>query len=378
MGRILLTFIRKEWIQSMRDPRMRFILFGAPLIQVIIFGYVVTTDIHNISLLVQDYDRSSVSRTLAASFFATKYFVRPVTETVNVELAMRRGSARACLVIPAGFNRQINRGEVGTAQILIDGTDGNSALIIKGYVEEIMNRFILEQMFVRLNRHHPEIQSWIRSWPLVRPQIRVLYNPELVSAHFMVPGLLCIILLISTALLSGMSIAREKETGTMEQILVSPLAQWQFILGKTIPYVIIGFIDLGVLLIASRILFHIPFRGSMVLLLLAAVIFLFSSLGLGLFGASVSGNQAQVLLSIFPFFMPSFLLSGLVFPVASIPLLFRWIAYINPMTYFLKIVRGILLKDAGLNALGLDYLMLALFGAALITFSSLRFRKRLE
>lgn len=378
MGRILLTFIRKEWIQSVRDPRLRFILFGAPLIQVIIFGYVVTTDIRNIPLHVQDHDRSKASRELVSSFFANRYFIAVVGADENAEQTMRRGRARASLVIPAGFNRRISRGETGSVQILIDGTDGNSALIIKGYVEEILNRYNLKVLSSRINRHLPAARPWIRSWPLVRPQMRILYNPELVSAHFMVPGLLCIILLLATALLSGMSIAREKEMGTLEQILVSPLARWQFILGKTMPYVFIGFIDILLLLVASRLLFHIPVRGNLLLLLLAAVIFLFTSLGLGLFGASVSRNQSQVLLSIFPFFMPAFLLSGLFFPVASIPAGLRWLAYINPMTYFLKIVRSILLKGAGMDILGLDYLVLALFGIALIVYSSLKFRKRIE
>jgi ABC-2 type transport system permease protein len=186
------------------------------------------------------------------------------------------------------------------------------------------------------------------------------------------------ILLIVTALLSGLSITREKELGTMEQIIVSPLRRVEFILGKTIPFVLVGLIDVVLVLVAARILFHIPIRGSLVLLFVAALIFLFTSLGLGLFGASVSRTQAQVMLTIFPFMMPAFLLSGLFFPITSMPVALRWIAYINPLTYFLVIVRGILLKGAGLPALWRELLILAVFGAALLTFSALRFRKRIE
>jgi len=376
----LAAFIRKELIQALRDTRMRFVLFGAPLIQLVIFGYVVTTDIKNIPLMIIDYDRSPESRELAAAFVASGYFVRvggsagPVTEA---EAALKSNQARVAIVIPDGFSRDLSRSEPAAVQILLDGSDGNSANVTKAYIEGIMASYSKKRLEQALNAR-ASTAGVSRAVPLVNLQVRVLYNPELRSSSFMVPGILCMILLIVTALLSGLSIAREKELGTLEQILVSPLSRFEFILGKTIPFVLVGLIDVVLILVAARLLFHIPIRGSLVLLFFSSLIFLFTSLGLGLFGASVSRTQAQVMLSIFPFMMPAFLLSGLFFPVASMPVALRWIAYINPLTYFLVIVRGILLKGVGLPALWRELLILAVFGTALLTFSILRFRKRIE
>lgn len=374
------SFIRKELTQALRDPRMRIILFAAPLLQLVIFGYVATTDIRNIRLAVVDQDRSSASRELADAFFASGYFVpaRPVRSAAEAEAALERNDARVALVIPAGFARDLDRRVPAPVQILFDGTDGNSTNITKAYVEGIVAAFSAERMAALLDRLPQAVQLKLGAGPRVEPEVRVFYNPELRSSSFMVPGILCMILLLVTALLSGMSITREKELGTLEQILVSPVRRLEFILGKTIPFVLVGLINVVLVLVAAKILFRIPVRGSLVLLFFSSLIFLFTSLGLGLFGASVSRNQTQVLLSIFPFMMPAFLLSGLFFPVASIPQALRWIAYVNPLFYFLVIVRGILLKGVGLAVLWPQISALAVFGVGLITFSSLRFRKRLE
>ena len=376
----LAAFIRKELIQALRDPRMRFILFGAPLLQLVIFGYVATTEIRNISMMVLDYDRSSASRELADAFFASGYFVRadPATGPVRAAAeALESNRARVAIVIPDGFSRDLERSVPAAIQVLLDGSDGNSANITKAYIDGILASFSQKRLVSALNRRRA--QAGVNPGvPMIDLQVRVFYNPELRSSSFMVPGILCMILLIVTALLAGLSITREKELGTMEQILVSPLSRAQFILGKTIPFVMVGLIDVVLILVAARLLFHIPLRGSMLLLFVSAIVFLFTSLGLGLFGASVSRTQVQVMLSIFPFMMPAFLLSGLFFPVMSMPVALRWIAYINPLTYFLVIVRGILLKGAGLDVLWRELLVLAVFGAGLLTFSALRFRKRLE
>jgi ABC-2 type transport system permease protein len=376
----LVAFIRKELIQALRDPRMRFILFGAPLIQLVIFGYVVTTDIRNIATAVFDYDRSAASRELTDAFFASGYFVRvdlPDGPVRAAEAALKSNRVRVAVVIPDGFARDLERSIPAAVQILLDGSDGNSANITNAYLEGILASYSQKRLIQALGNRLAQAGA-SRTAPLVDLQVRVFYNPELRSSSFMVPGILCMILLIVTALLSGLSITREKELGTMEQILVSPLSRVEFILGKTIPFVLVGLVDVLLILVAARIFFHIPLRGSMVLLFASSIIFLFTSLGLGLFGASVSRTQAQVMLSIFPFMMPAFLLSGLFFPITSMPIALRWIAYINPLTYFLVIVRGILLKGAGLPVLWRELVILAVFGAALLTFSALRFRKRIE
>jgi len=379
--RVLLTFIKKELIQATRDRRMRFILFGAPLMQLILFGYVVTTDIKNITLLVIDHEQSVASREFTESFFSSGYFTRSkirIASSSDAERLLLKDKIKVVIIIPPDFSRNLARDNQTKIQILVDGSDGNAANITKAYIDEIIANYSKNILFQILNSRTGISQLSSANKMLVTPEIRVLYNPALKSSAFMVPGIICQLLLIVTAVLSGASITKEKELGTIEQIFVSPLNKMQFILGKTIPFVLVGLLDVILILIMAKILFQIPINGSLLLFFFVAIIFLFTSLGIGLFAASVSRTQAQVSLTIFPFMMPAFLLSGLFFPIASIPVSLRWISYINPLTYFLIIVRGILLKGAGLAVLYKEIIFLALFGIFFIAFSSFRFRKRLE
>lgn len=370
--RVLFSYIKKELIQALRDRRMSFILFGAPVMQLIIFGYVVTTDIKNISLIVIDHDKSRQSRELASSFFSSGYFTRISRDNISrntPEQLLQTNQAKVALIIAPGFSKNLERNSPAAIQFLIDGADANSAIITKNYIEEIVRGY------------STKLESQHRSgFPLgmLIPEIRVLYNQELKSSNFMVPGLLCLILFNLTAILTAVGITREKELGTLEQILVSPLKRYQFMLGKTIPFVLVGFVDTVLILAVAKILFDVPVRGSLLLLFITAVIFLFTSLGIGLLAAAVSKTQAQAMMTVMPVMMPAFLLSGLFFPVASIPAGLRWLAYINPITYFLIVVRGIMLKGSGLVDLHREIIVLVLFGLFFITFSSLRFRKRLE
>jgi ABC-2 type transport system permease protein len=379
--RVLLTFIKKELIQATRDRRMRFILFGAPLMQLILFGYVVTTDIKNITLLVIDHEQSVASREFTESFFSSGYFTRSkirIASSSDAERLLLKDKIKVVIIIPPDFSRNLARDNQTKIQILVDGSDGNAANITKAYIDEIIANYSKKVLFQILNSRTGISQLSSANKMLVTPEIRVLYNPALKSSTFMVPGIICQLLLIVTAVLSGASITKEKELGTIEQIFVSPLNKMQFILGKTIPFVLVGLLDVILILIMAKILFQIPINGSLLLFFFVAIIFLFTSLGIGLIAASVSRTQAQVSLTIFPFMMPAFLLSGLFFPIASIPISLRWISYINPLTYFLIIVRGILLKGAGLAVLYKEIIFLALFGIFFIAFSSFRFRKRLE
>lgn len=379
--RVLLTFIKKELIQATRDRRMRFILFGAPLMQLILFGYVVTTDIKNITLLVIDHEQSVASREFTESFFSSGYFTRSkirIASSSDAERLLLKDKIKVVIIIPPDFSRNLARDNQTKIQILVDGSDGNAANITKAYIDEIIANYSKKVLFQILNSRTSISQLSSANKMLVTPEIRVLYNPALKSSTFMVPGIICQLLLIVTAVLSGASITKEKELGTIEQIFVSPLNKMQFILGKTIPFVLVGLLDVILILIMAKILFQIPINGSLLLFFFVAIIFLFTSLGIGLIAASVSRTQAQVSLTIFPFMMPAFLLSGLFFPIASIPISLRWISYINPLTYFLIIVRGILLKGAGLAVLYKEIIFLALFGIFFIAFSSFRFRKRLE
>lgn len=377
--RVLVAFIKKELTQTFRDPRFRFILFGPPVLQLIIFGYVVTTEIKQISMVVVDYDQSRESRELVSDFSASGYFNRVGESTVPIahpEDLLYRNKAKIALVIPPDFSENIGRNTTAQVQIVIDGADANAAIITKGYIEGIMSRYT-EKLLMQRQAVIPQIAQRAMAG-IVNPEIRILYNEEMKSSHFMVPGLICLILLIVTALLTAVAVTREKELGTLEQLIVSPLSRWQFILGKTLPYVLVGLVDIALVLVVGKALFDIPMRGSLVFLFATAVIFLFTTLGIGLLAASVSKNQAQAMLTVFPILMPAFLLSGMVFPVASIPIGLRWIAYINPITYYLTVVRGILIKGAGFVDLYRELIALIVFGAFSVVFSSLRFRKQLE
>jgi ABC-2 type transport system permease protein len=374
---ILIAFFKKELIQTFRDRRFRFFLFVAPIVQVVVFGYVVTTEIKNVSLAVVDNDQSQESRELIDSFFSSGYFKRSTVRIpgAQTESVFEERRLKTMLVIPLGFVEHLARFEPAPVQLLIDGTDANAATVIKGYAEQIFYAFAQN---VIAHRYSGAILS--NGAPLearITPEIRIFYNQEMKSSHYMVPGVIVIILLNLTALLTGVAITREKELGTLEQIIVSPVSRWQYILGKTLPYVMIGMINVVLVLGVGKLLFDIPIRGNIVLLFVTSIIFLFTTLGLGLLAASVSENQSQVMLTIFPLLMPAFLLSGLVFPVASIPAALRWIAYINPITYYLTIVRGILIKGIGIAELYREILILAGFGIFFAWFSILRFKKRL-
>ncbi|HEX7319160.1 MAG TPA: ABC transporter permease [bacterium] len=374
--KILAAFIKKELTQTLRDTRMRFVLFAAPLIQLIIFGYVATTDVKNIAFHAVDFDRTSASRTLVSAFTASGYFKEILADddsrkNVNAdpEIALRSNQADVVLVIPPDFSRKLSTNITAHIQALVDGSDGNAATIIKGYIEQIFYEWTQKQIMASLHSR--------ATTPSINPRITVLFNPELKSSHFMVPGLICMILLLLTAILSAMAITREKELGTLEQILVSPLKRWEFIVGKTLPFVLVGFVDVLLILGVAKLLFDIPVRGNLLLLSFSSLIFLFTSLGIGLIAATVSRTQAQAMLTVMPIMMPAFLLSGLFFPVASIPEVLRWIPYINPITYFLIIVRGILLKGLGIGMLYREISVLIVFGIGFLTISSMFFQKKL-
>lgn len=372
---ILIAFIKKELIQTFRDRRFRFFLFAAPIIQVVVFGYVVTTEIKNISMAVVDHDQSQQSRELVNSFFSSGYFrlikIEPAGDMI--ENAFEKRGVKTMLIIPPGFSQDLARLDGSSVQVLVDGSDANAAIITKGYIEQIIYAFSQDLLTGQFSSSAAK-----KSLPLVIPETRIFYNQEMKSSHYMVPGVIVIILLNLTALLTGVAITREKELGTLEQIIVTPVSRWQYILGKTLPYVMVGMINVVLVLSVGKLLFDIPIRGNIILLFVTSIIFLFTTLGIGLLAASVSENQSQVMLTIFPLLMPAFLLSGLVFPVASIPFALRWVAYINPITYYLTIVRGILIKGIGIAELYREILILFGFGLFLALFSVIRFRKRIE
>ena len=368
--------IRKEFIQLRRDPRMLRLVIIAPVIQLIIFGYAVTTDIKHIPTAVIDADRSRESRELVARFSNTGYFevVTLLERPQDLVALMDSGRVQAGVHIPRGFARSLARGESAPLQVIVDGTDSTTAGMVLGYASGVLKRYSEEVLSERLQRLSTQ---WIRL-SIIEERTRVWFNPELRSVNYMVPGVLCTILLVVTMVLTSMAIVREREIGTLEQIIVTPVRATELVAGKTIPFVLIGFVDIVLILLVAMLWFHVPLRGSLLLLFALALVFLLTTLGLGLFISTVSHTQQQAMMTAFFIMLPSILLSGFMFPIENMPRVIQWVTYLIPLRYFLNIVRGIFLKGVGIEVLWGDALMLLVLGLTLFAMASLRFTKRLE
>jgi ABC-2 type transport system permease protein len=371
MMSVVRHIVRKEFHQLFRDRRMLIPLFLGPVIQLILFGYAATVDVKNISLAVVDQDRTEESRALVSAFSQSGYFtVRANPESsAAVDVLLQTGRVRSALVIPLDFARRLGRGEPAALQVLIDGADANSATIIQSYVSLIVAKYGADLVGRAL-------QGTIKPVAMIEP--RIWYNPELKSSVWMVPGVISLILLLTTLIMTAMAITRERELGTFEQLIVSPIRPDELILGKTIPFVIIGFIDVILILLAGRLVFHVPIRGSLVFLFGAAFIFLLTTLGTGLFLSTISRTQSQAMMSAIFFMMPAMLLAGIFSPIESMPKIVQYLTYLNPLRYFGKTVRAILLKGSGPDVLWPELSALLAIGVTVFSLSALRFRKRLE
>ncbi|MFB0564186.1 MAG: ABC transporter permease [Candidatus Aminicenantaceae bacterium] len=363
--------IRKEFIQTFRDKRMLMPIFVAPVIQLILFGYAVTTDIKNISLAVLDFDRTHESRHLASLLSQSRYFNLDyhADSYKEIETLMKKGKIKLALIIPDKFEGRLKNMKPTSLQVIIDGTDANSATIIMSYVFKLTAEFSGKILSEVIERKPSGI-------PILQP--RVWYNPALKSSVYMVPGVICLILLLTTLVLTSMAITKEREVGTLEQLVVSPIKPWELILGKTIPFIIIGFCDVVLIILAGRIIFDLPTRGSLIFLFSVCFIFILTTLSFGLFISTISRTQQQAMMTAFFFIIPAMLLSGIFSSIESMPKIVQYITYLNPLKYFAKAVRGILLKGNDFSILWPQVLALGIFGALAITFSSLRFRKHIE
>ncbi len=377
MGRIL-HITRKEFIQAFRDPRMFGIIFIAPIFQLFLFGYAVTQDVRNITVAVMDLDRSAASRELVRSIFHSGCFSdrgsadsdKAISETLV------KGWCDMVIVFPAGFSDRLDRGETAPLQVLLDGSESNSASVGAGYLGKILasyTRSVIEERGARLAALSGRAA---RPGLPVTPEVRYLYNPELKSSFYMVPGVLAMILLIVTMLLTSLAITREREIGTMEQLVVTPIKPWELLAGKMLPFVVIGMIDMTLILVVAVGHFGLPLAGSLALLYLAALAFLFTTLGMGLLISTVSRTQQQAIFVSLLVMMPSVLLSGLMFPIANMPEPVQWLTYANPLRYFLVIVRGVVLKGNGLPTLAPQFYLLSALGALVFSLAVARFRKQ--
>ena len=377
--------VRKEFIQVFRDRRSRILLFLPPLIQLMIFGYAVNMDITNIRLGIMDLSRSQQSRELIASFRATRYFriTRIIEHEKEIRELLDRGSVQGVLKINRDFAKRVKREEDTAVQLILDGTDSNTANLIAQYVTSIVQQYSRGLLMHRIDRQVSRQvlagkAEELRRVGEVLLQQRAWFNPNLVSRLFFVPGVIAMILMLVITMLTAMAIVREKEIGTLEQLMVSPIRPQELILGKSIPFILVGYADMILITAVAVYWFHIPIRGNFPLLFLSTSLYLLSALGFGLFLSTISQTQQQAMMTTFFFFLPMVLLSGFAFPIANMPMIIQVVTYVNPIRYFLVIVRGIFLKGIGWEILWHQILALAMIGTTLLTLSSLRFRKKIE
>ncbi|MBW2038300.1 MAG: ABC transporter permease [Deltaproteobacteria bacterium] len=372
------ALFQKEIRQALRDKRMRMLIFGAPLIQLILFGYAVNTDVHDIRTVVCDRCDTSISRGLVDAFQATGYFqiVKRVREPRTAEPLLDKGEVQVILVIPEDFSRALQRGRPADLQMIVEGTDSIVASTAVSYGNRIIAAYLQ-----KLKERHPPLNKKIttgRRSPRIRPEIRIWFNPDLKSRNFFVPGVIALLLTLISLILTSFSIVREWEVGTMEQLIVTPLRPAELIAGKTLPFFLLGLINLALIFVVGTLWFRIPFQGDVLLLAISAVLYLITALGIGILISTISRTQQQALMGVFFYFMPSVLLTGFVFPVYNIPAIVRWLAYINPMTYFLVIVRGVFLKGVGIAVLWPQLLFLTIAGPIFLGISIKRFHKKLD
>ena len=377
--------IRKEFYQTLRDPRTRGLLFGPPLIQLIIFGFAVNMDVQLTRIAWMDSDRTSESRALLSAFKGSKYFL--VQEVLDrddqIDGVLDGGRTQAVVRVLPGFTRSIYRGDAAEVQILVDGTNSNTAGIISNYISQAVAGFAAA-VFQERQSSRMMARTENISGPAPGPggglavESRVWFNPDLRSRNYFVPGVIVNIIALVTIMLTAMSIVREKEIGTMEQLMVTPLRPIELMLGKLLPFAFVGILQAVAITAAALLIFRIPLRGSAVLLFVSALFFLLTTLGIGLFISTISRTQQQAMMSSFFFFMPALLLSGFAFPIRNMPLPVQYLTYLIPLRYFMEIVRGLFLKGTGIQYLWPQVAALFVFGVAILGLSALRFRKRLD
>jgi ABC-2 type transport system permease protein len=377
--------VRKEFRQALREPRMRAMLFVPPLIQLLIFGYAVNLDVEKARIAWMDQDHTPESRELLAGYLGApriKVVAWPGSEE-EVRDLLDRGTVHAVVRVLPNFARDIRRGNTGVVQILVDGSNSNTASIVAGYAGNVVAAYATRVQALRLRQK--QVAATFAAGTPVNPGLprldtrtRVWFNPDLLSRNYFVPGVVVNIITLVTLMLTAMAIVREKEIGTMEQLMVTPIRPIELMIGKTLPFAVVGLVDLIVITAASLVVFHVPLRGNLLVLLLSAILFLMTTLGVGLFISTISNTQQQALMASFFFFNPAFMLSGFAFPIRNMPDPVQYFTYLNPVRYFMEIVRAVFLKGAGFATLWPQMAALAVFGVTILSLSALRFHKRLD
>ncbi len=375
MNSRLMSIIRKEFIQLFRDVRMLAIILVIPIIQLFLLGYSATSDVRNIPLAVMDQSRSPESRALLDAYRAADYFrmAYSAQSEAEIETLIASGKARAAIIIPPDYARRVAEGEAQVA-IILDGSDPTSASTALSAAKLISQSHATELLMARLENSGLNL----RVQAPVTAHTTVWYNPDMVSAHFMIPGVIGMILFAIAGILTATSVVRERERGTIEQLIVTPIRPWELIVGKLSPYLILGFIDTLEVLAIGHWWFGMPVRGDLGLILLLSAVFLTTGLGIGLFASTVANTQQEAMLTVFMTLLPSIFLSGFFFPLEAMPQVLRWFSYLIPLRYFLVIIRSLLLKGVGLEMIQSDVIAMTLFAAGIMTAAVLRFHKRLD
>ncbi len=374
-SRVRYLFV-KELIQTLRDKRLRVTLIVPPVLQLIVFGYAANLDVKHIRTAIRDLDQSVESRDLIGRFGSSKYFdIVAFPETPReVKDLISQGQVTVSMEIPTDFSKKLKKGDTATVQIVLDGSESNTALIALGYANQILSDFSTQVLVRRLNRagmigfEEAGVELRHRTW----------FNSNFESRLFYIPGVIASIAFLIPIILTAQAIVREREIGTLEQIMVTPIRSWELMLGKTLPFALFGLFDVVMIALIGVFWFEVPLRGNPLVLLLGAVLFLMSSVAIGLFISTICSTQQQAQISTFFFTMPAFTLSGFAFPIENMPEWIQYLTYVNPLRYFLVIIRGVFLKANGLDILWPQVLALAILGTLMILLSSLRFQKRLR
>ncbi|MEA3349944.1 MAG: ABC transporter permease [Chloroflexota bacterium] len=372
----LTSLIRKEFIQIWRDPRTLMIALLIPVMQLFMLGYAATNDVRNLPLAVFDQDRSAAARSLLDAYRASDYFL--ITYDVDSENEIRAmiddGDARAGLIIPPDYGAKLRAEEQATVMFVFDGSDATATKTALSAAQQIGNQHSTDIQMARLEKDG--IADAVKKPIEIRTQ--VWYNPDLEDAYFFVPGLIGQILYMITAILTASAIVRERERGTIEQLIVTPIRPWELVVGKTIPYALIALFNTLATLFVGSWWFGVPVRSNLGLLLILSGLFLLTSLGIGLLASTVAKTQQEAMITVFATMLPAIMLSGYLFPIEAMPTWLQYISAIIPLTYYLRIIRALLVKGVGIASLQTEILALIGFGIVLMGAASLRFRKRLD
>ena len=375
--KIILHIIKKEFQQFRRDPKMFGIILVAPILQLIFFGYAATLDVDIVHTMVFDRDNTEISRAFIREFSSSGFFKIDYVASRENEIneQIDKGNILVCISIPRDFEKLIKRHETSVVQLLFNGSDGNTANIAAGYASVIASTFSRDIASVVL------AQQGRKTLPTgqIISEARVWYNPLMKTRYFMVPGIVAMLLSVITIILTSLAVVKEKEIGTLEQLIVTPIKSYQLILGKLIPFVMLGFVAVLLVLTGMRVIFGIAVRGNLSFLFFTSFLYILSTLGLGLFVSTISKTQQQaMMIAIFGALMPMVYLSGFTFPLENAPVAIQGISYFIPLRYFITIIRGVVLKGTGFAELWKETVMLGAMGATILLLASMRFRKKIE